>query len=199
MKTHAPRSSTIRKGSMKQDEITRVAKELTWCKHLDPVSSTIRAYKAIVEKKAPKVEPVEHGSYEVYAAYIKAQCKVHDTYTVKVSELTKMFPQNKEVSDIARNLERWHWISHRRIWNLYTLYVEPTREELIVQLTSAENECIRLQKKLDKVSDCWDEASRLLDENIELKKDVVTFRILNWWLVLMSIIILGQVYITYYR
>ncbi len=175
------RSTPIRKWSIPESEIKKIAKELTkapdviqevqapaiepeakeidsclWFttwkvdKNLSYTLTTtgwaIKTYKSIIEKKAPKIELVEHWNYEIYSEYVKAHCKIHDTYETTANELSKLFPQNKSVYDIVRNLKRSHNISWRRVENwdndTYILFVEPSKEELTVMLTSAESKVI---------------------------------------------------------
>lgn len=171
-----PKSGAIKKWSIPADEITRIAEELTRCKSTDSVSSTIRAYKTIVEKKAPKIEPVESWDYEIYTAYVKAHCKMHDTYETTGNELNKLFPQNKSTYDIVRNLKRSHGISYRRVENgrndTYVFFVEPTREELIVQLTSAETKVIQYREQMKDFTQILVRKNDLIVENTQLKSDL---------------------------
>lgn len=136
----APKSWAIRKWSMKQEEITKVAQELTKCPEI------------IEEVQAPAIEPVVHWDYEIIAAYIKAHCATHETFTATSEDLLKMIPQNKRATSIASNFNKIHWLSYRKTeWednnDTYVFFVEPTREELIVMLTSAENNTIEWEQK----------------------------------------------------
>lgn len=171
-------STPIRKGKLSPEVIKKTAEELTRLQ--------------VVE--APKIEPVEAWDYEIYSAYVKAHCKMHDTYETTGDELKKMFPQNKDISDIVRNLKRSHDISWRRVENgrndTYVFFVEPTREELIVMLTSAETKVIELEKVVSKVRSMWsalnecerqkisqkklyeEQMTRLTEENTKLKSDL---------------------------
>lgn len=98
---------------------------------------------------------------------------MHDTYETTGDELKKMFPQNKDISDIVRNLKRSHDISWRRVENgrndTYVFFVEPTREELIVMLTSAETRVTDLQHLIDVQRQVVRE---LMEENTQLKSDL---------------------------
>lgn len=187
-KSKPSQSTPIRKGKVSDEEITRVAEELTksqtvdemtWCKNWQ--------WPHIVE--APKIEPVEAWDYEIYSAYVKAHCKMHDTYETTGDELKKMFPQNKDISDIVRNLKRSHNLSWRRVENgrndTYVFFVEPTREELIVMLTSAETRVTDLQHLIDVQRQVVRE---LMEENTQLKSDlfyskrsnIITFAFAIW-------------------
>lgn len=168
-------STPIRKGTMTPDMITKVAEELTK-NQLTTTWSAIKTYKTIVEKKAPKIEPVEHWNYEIYSEYVKAHCKVHDIYETTANELNKLFPQNKSTYDIVRNLKRSHGISWRRVenWNndTYVFFVEPTREELIVMLTSADSKVIELEEHTQNQKEVIED---LMKSNIILWKEVKDF------------------------
>jgi len=152
-------SSSIRKWSMKQEEIKKIAKELT------------KVPEIIEEVQAPAIEPVVHWDYEVIAAYIKAHCAVHETFTATSEDLLKMIPQNKRATSIAANFNIVHWLSYRKTeWennnDTYVFFVEPTREELIVMLTSAETKVIELEKEMEELIV---EKNKIVTENYELK------------------------------
>ena len=172
-KSKPSQSTPIRKGKLSPEVIKKTAEELTRLQ--------------VVE--APKIEPVEAWDYEIYSAYVKAHCKMHDTYETTGDELKKMFPQNKDISDIVRNLKRSHDISWRRVENgrndTYVFFVEPTREELIVMLTSAETRVTDLQHLIDVQRQVVRE---LMEENTQLKSDlfyskrsnIITFAFAIW-------------------
>ena len=213
-------STPIRKGKMSKEEIEATAKELTkW--QLTTTGWAIKTYKDVVDKKsnllwlnvveAPKPEPVVHWDYEIIAAYIKAHCATHETFTATSEDLLKMIPQNKRASSIASNFEKIHWLSYRKTEgennnDTYVFFVEPTREQLytqynemykkmsddkknlIVQLTSAESKVI----ELDNLLNTWIESHRRLDEeNSQLKSDLSNQhidKIILLWVAILSVI-----------
>lgn len=182
-------SSPFRKWSMSKEQIKQEALKISWLSTSE--DGLVRKDEPIEEVQAPAIEPLTVSEtwtyrvscniqvtkpikwdYEVYAEKVKKHCIEYDTYTVSVDELKKYFPQNKDVSDIVRNLKRGHWISYRRLdnWN-YLLFVEPTKEELIVQLTSAESKVIELEsQKISQKSLYEEQMNRLNEEKRKLHK-----------------------------
>lgn len=206
-------STPIRKGKVSDEEIKKTAQELTriqnnavylwkcmWVTTDEAINNINNSFKVV---EAPKIESVEHWNYEIYSEYIKAHCKVHDTYETTGDELKKIFPQNKSVYDIVRNLKRSHNISWRRVENwdndTYVFFVEPTREELIVQLTSAESKVIQLEQVIDssykeyceRYNWYYAEKQKLVEENSQLKSYAITYsyKVLTLWLLLWWLLV----------
>ena len=176
----APKSWAIRKWSMKPDEITKVAEELTK-NQLTTTWQAIKTYKSIVEKKAPKIESVATPwNYKVYAEALKAMISIYETVEVTGDKLHEIFPQARCWWEVALQLKRSHWLSYRRVENgrndTYVFFVEPTREELIVMLTSAESKVIELERECnytmkEELKTIWIKLE-LQKENTQLKSDL---------------------------
>lgn len=166
-----PRSWAIRKGTMPQDHITRVAEELTkW--QLTTTWQAIKTYKAIVEVvQAPKCEPAqkvvkEKGDYKAFADSIKARLADQSSIEFTWNYIKSLFPQVRRASDVVNNLEKSYWLSYRRIENgrndIYVFFIELTREELIVKIST-----------LNKSVDTWFKNSNKLEEEIiELEEHI---------------------------
>lgn len=170
---------------MKQEEITKVAQDLTkW--QLTTTGWAIETYKSIVEKKAPKIEPVVKWDYKAFASSIKNRLQTNnDTVELTGDFIKSLFPQAKCAGDVVKNLKRYYGLSYRRDWKKYIFFIEPTREELIVQLTSAESRVIELEKEVtelirDKVNICQENAEQLKSKIKELQKDYQE-RYDRWW------------------
>lgn len=175
-------STPIRKGTMTPDMITKVAEELTK-NQLTTTWQAIKTYKTIIEKKAPKIEPVfaqkqvkTPWNYKVYAEALKAMISEHETVEVTGDKLHEIFPQARCGWEVALQLKRSHWLSYRRVENgrndTYVFFVEPTREELIVQLTSAESKVIELEEHTQNQKEVIED---LMKSNIILWKEVKDF------------------------
>lgn len=162
-------SSSIRKWSIPQSEIKKIAKELT------------KVPEIIEEVQAPAIEQVAPWSYEVYAWYIQAHIDEHETYTESVETLKKLFPQTKHVKNIAQNLKRTYGINYRYsdLWE-YVFFDGETKDEtvdrlskqknnIIVQLTSAETKVINQQHHINVQRGVVND---LMDENSQLKSDL---------------------------
>lgn len=176
------RSTPIRKGKMSKEQIEATAKELTRLQVVEAPKIETDDYNknhSVVKWFNPSYctwvkEPVATPwNYKVYAEALKAMIKENDTVEVTADQLSDIFPQARWAWDVARNLSRSYGLSYRRIDNgrndTYVFFVEPTREELIVQLTSAESKVIELEKEVtelirDKVNIC--------QENENLKKEI---------------------------
>jgi hypothetical protein len=132
----APKSWAIRKWSMKQDEITRVAEELT------------KVPEIIQEVRAPAIESLASWNYEVYA-----------WYTESVETLKKLFPQCKQVRNIAQNLKRTYGINYKYsdLWE-YVFFDGETKDETIDRLDNDLIDIIR-------------EKNMIVTENYLVKKE----------------------------
>lgn len=179
-------SSPIRKGKVSDEEIKRTAEELTkwqiiaWSRQM----GTKFASSILEEVKAPKIEPVfaqkqvkTPWNYKVYAEALKAMISEHETVEVTGDQLHEIFPQARCGWEVALQLKRSHWLSYRRVENgrndTYIFFVEPTREELIVQLTSAESKVIELEQLwFETYSRQFDYIQELKEENTQLKSDL---------------------------
>ena len=153
------KSSPIRKGSIPEEEINKLAKELT-CKQTVEVV------------QAPPIEPVVKWDYKIISEYIKAHCNVHDTFTITSDDLLKLIPQNKHAYDIARQFKRTYWLSYRKTEgennnDTYVFYVEPSVEELMIELSEKK----AVIERWKNISDEQEEEINKLTNSIEFWRD----------------------------
>jgi DNA repair exonuclease SbcCD ATPase subunit len=126
----APKSWAIRKWSIPESEIKKIARELT-------------EKQVIQEVQAPKIKcerkPVEPNAtpwnYEAYAAALQAIIDENETVTVSKQALLSIFPQTKHVKNIAQNLKRTYGIDYRcsDLWE-YVFFDGETKDETIERL-----------------------------------------------------------------
>ena len=155
----APKSGAIRKWSIPQEEIKKIAKKLT-------------EKQVIKEVQAPAIEPVTPWNYEVYAWYIQAHIDEHGTYTESVETLKKLFPQCKHVYHAVANLKRVYGINYRYsdLWE-YVFFDGETKDEIIDRLEwIEESNNMRVRELTDKLQTIeqekttWESSARYLSQ-----------------------------------
>ncbi len=126
----APKSWAIRKWSIPESEIKKIAKELTE----KQVIQEVQAPKIKCERK-PIKPVVTPWNYEVYAAYLQAMIDENETATVSTKDLAKIFPQCKHAKNIAQNLKRTYGINYRYsdLWE-YVFFDGETKDETVDRL-----------------------------------------------------------------
>lgn len=188
-------SSPIRKGKLSLEVIKKTAEELTknqpqywvvnkkiwkvlrdwWYDVIGPIELT-----RLQVVEAPAIEPEpQKGNYKVFAETIKAHIGESWQFEVTGDQLKLFFPQRNYGWQVAMHLKRYYGLSYRRVENgrndTYVFFVEPTREELIVQLTSAESKVIELQGKLQTMknanSQTYEALSKLEQSHIKVKEE----------------------------
>lgn len=167
------RSSPIRKGTMQQEEIKAVAQELT-------------RWPEIIKEVQASNKQVVKWDYKAFASSIKAKLqKNNDTVTIDRDSMKSLFPQIRVPWEVAKNLKNNHWLSYRIEWKNYIFFIEPTREQLIVQLTSAETKVIELKEEKIELSI---QNYELSEENSKLKSDLLFSKKITLAFVILSII-----------
>lgn len=176
---------------MTKEEIEATAKELT------------KVPEIIQEVEIPKPEPVSTQkqvktpwNYKVYAEALKAMISEHDTVEITADKLHEIFPQARCAGKVVQNLKNSYWLSYRRVEkgrnDTYVFFIEPTREELIVQLTSAESKVIELEKEISIINSINDEfIKQIWEENSKLKSDLSNQhidKIILLWVAILSVI-----------
>lgn len=215
-------STPIRKGKLSPEVIKRTAEELTkkqMCdqsKWLTTTWQAIKTYGSIVddnrrqnphiiqEVKAPKIESEpQKGNYKVFAETLKAVIGKFWQFEATTDQLKLFFPQVRRWGEVATNLKRSHWISYRRVENgrndTYVFFVEPTREELMMEIARLEksidtwfNNSNKHEEEIMELQDASDRLFRanadLAEENTQLKSDlfyskrsnIITFAFAIW-------------------
>lgn len=210
MNKKAPRSWAIRKGTMQQQEIERLAKELNPNILHKHVNNIYGQWVDIIQEVEAPTPVKEKGDYKAFALSIKDKLEDQEIVELTWDFIKSLFPQARRAGDVVKNLQRYHGLSYRRVENgrndTYVFFIEPTREQLIVQLTDAETKVIELEEhtknQKEVIEDLmksntrlWDYKSdlqinnfELIEENTQLKSDLSESKITNYALFAFAII-----------
>lgn len=159
------RSTPFRKWSIPQEEIKKIAKELT---KVPEVIQEAQAPKIKCERKP--VEPiVSPWNYEAYAAALQAIIDENETVTVSKQSLLNIFPQNKRAYRIVENLKLTYWLNYR--------YSDANGWEYVFFDGETKNETIeRMDKEMENIIR---EKNTIVVENYNLKNKLQTMQDAN--------------------